>query len=138
MSPELELVQQWLEHAAVDLRVAELSLADHPPVCKAACFHCQQAVEKSLKAFLIHRDMVFEWTHEIEYLLELCDKQDEAFSQWHPSASPLSVYAVRFRYPYAGPAPTPEEARAALDVARGVYEFVLERLPAEAHPRRQS
>ena len=63
MSPEQELVQQWLEKAHLDLRGAELVLTTDPPL-------------------------------------------------------------------------TITEARAALRVAHGVYEFVLQRLPEQTHPER--
>ena len=117
MSPELELVRQGLERARGDLRSAELVLRGEPPVCESVCFFCQQVVEKALKAFLVHRRVDFEWTHLIAYLLDLCAGHDGSFEQWRDSASPLSEYAVRLRYPYRGPAPTPQQARRALDVA---------------------
>ncbi len=136
MSPELELVRQWLEKAHLDLRGAELALTADPPLCESACFQCQQAVEKALKGFLIHQDIEFEWTHRIRYLLNLCVEEDGAFEQWRHDAEPLTEYAAKFRYPRPGPSPTITEARAALDVARRVYEFVLQRLPEETHPER--
>ena len=37
-----------------DLRSAEHALRASPPLTEDACFHAQQAVEKSLKAFLVH------------------------------------------------------------------------------------
>jgi len=134
MSPELELTREWFVHAREDLRGAELALADEPPVCRLVCSHCQQAVEKALKAFLIYQDVEFEWAHEIAYLLRLCETCNDAFARWRDSASPLTHYAVHLRYPFRGRIPTPEEARSAMDVARGVYGFVLQRLPAEVNP----
>lgn len=134
MSPEMELIRQWLGLAQEDLRGAELALAGQPPVCGVACFHCQQAVEKALKAFLIYRQIDFQWSHLIAYLLDLCIDQDDSFQQLQDAAPSLSQYAVRIRYPYAGPRPTAEESQAALEVAGQVYRFVLERLPEETHP----
>ena len=42
----------WLRKAAQDLRGAEIDLAAAPPLPGDAAFHCQQATEKALKAFL--------------------------------------------------------------------------------------
>lgn len=52
----LEEALEWLRYAAEDLEVAGL-LTDAPtPKTKQALFHAQQAVEKSLKAFLVLHD----------------------------------------------------------------------------------
>jgi HEPN domain-containing protein len=55
MSPEGERIaeaREWLVKAALDLRGAQIDLEAMPPLLEDALFHCQQAVEKSLKAFL--------------------------------------------------------------------------------------
>jgi HEPN domain-containing protein len=134
MPPETELVRQWIERANADLRSAEHALRANPPLTEDACFHAQQAVEKSLKAFLVHGDIEFDWSHRIRYLLNLCADRDTAFSQWRGEAEPLTEYAVQFRYPHPDPPPTAGESQIALGVARRVYEFVLERLPSDVKP----
>lgn len=136
MPPKLELIRQWLGRARTDLNAAQASLTCERPEPAAVCFHCQQAVEKSLKAFLVYRDISFEWSHEIEYLVNLCAAEDKSFEQFRNSAGPLTDYAVRFRYPSEEPDPTPAQAKEALAVANQVYEFVLDRLPLESHPEK--
>ena len=42
----------WLSKAEADLRGATVDLAADPPLLEDALFHCQQAAEKALKAFL--------------------------------------------------------------------------------------
>ncbi len=42
----------WLEKATTDIRSAKADLDVTPPILTDALFHCQQAVEKALKAFL--------------------------------------------------------------------------------------
>lgn len=51
-----EEVKEWLKKAEIDLKVIEheLKLPQEEIVIEAVCFHAQQAVEKHLKAFLIH------------------------------------------------------------------------------------
>jgi HEPN domain-containing protein len=131
MPPEMELVRQWIERARTDLRSAAHALSANPPLTEDACFHAQQAIEKSLKAFLVHRDVEFEWSHRIRYLLNLCAQCDTSFSQWRDEAEPLTEYAVQFRYPHPDPAPTVGESNIALNVAQRIHQFVLEQLPAE-------
>ena len=48
-----EGVKEWLQKAKNDLLSARILLEHDPPVLDTACFHCQQTVEKGLKAFLI-------------------------------------------------------------------------------------
>lgn len=131
MPPEAELVRQWIERARADLRSAEHALCANPPLTEDACFHAQQTVEKSLKAYLVHRDIEFEWSHRIRYLLNLCVQCDAAFAQWRDEAEPLTEYAVQFRYPHPDPLPTEGESRIALHVARRMYDFVLGCLPQQ-------
>lgn len=47
------LAEEWLDKADEDFRVAERELAAEPPASGAVCFHAQQAVEKTMKAFLV-------------------------------------------------------------------------------------
>jgi len=106
MPPELELLRQWLERAAVDLRSAEVVLSADPPITHTACFHSQQAAERTLKGFLAYRGVEFEHTHQIERLVQQCAEIDPELAGLHETADHLTAYAVRFRYPYPGPAPS--------------------------------
>ncbi len=45
-------VRAWLKKADDDLRGAQVDLAAAPPLIEDALFHCQQAAEKAMKAFL--------------------------------------------------------------------------------------
>ena len=54
-------VEAWLSHGRGDLRAAQVLLADLPLPGDAA-FHCQQCVEKSLKALLTRHDHRFRKT----------------------------------------------------------------------------
>ena len=49
----VENAAAWLRKAWQDLRRVERCLTDEPPDVEDALFHCQQAAEKALKAFLI-------------------------------------------------------------------------------------
>ena len=134
MPPLWELVREWLARAQADLHGAEVALAGSPLITEHVCFHSQQAVEKALKAFLVHHGVDFPWTHQIGLLLDLCDEQDRSFEQWMAAAVPMTEYAVRWRYPFFGPPPSLDQARTALATARDVLAFTLARLPEETHP----
>src|SRR5919199_4528664 len=49
----------WIERAVNDLRGAQIDLAASPPLVEDALFHCQQATEKLLKAFLTFHNQPF-------------------------------------------------------------------------------
>lgn len=65
-------VRGWLVKAASDLRNAEFTLDADPAIYGDVVFHCQQAAEKTLKAFLVWHDKRFRKTHSLEEIGEQC------------------------------------------------------------------
>jgi HEPN domain-containing protein len=100
----------------------------------AVGFHCQQAAEKALKAYLTWRDEPFEKTHSLVALVGKCLPFDQSFEELRLAATRLTPYAVTFRYPGDLPELSSEEAGQALTLARQVWDFILPQLPPEAHP----
>jgi len=86
------------------------------------CFHAQQAAEKSLKALLALKDVVYPYRHDIGELVELVEAHFPAVARLKPELVALSPYAVELRYDDAM-APSIGEARAALDTAVKAYAF---------------
>jgi hypothetical protein len=64
--------REWLARAHADLRAADADLAVSPPLLDDVAFHSQQAVEKSLNAYLAWHDQPFHKTHDIVELGALC------------------------------------------------------------------
>jgi HEPN domain-containing protein len=130
MQPDLAEVKRWLEKADRDRRLAQAALLQNPPIPDGAGFHCQQAVEKLLKAFLVYHGQQFERIHDLRMLASLCSRIDPAFADIATEVAPLTSFAVRFRYP--GPVdPTLKEAEQALDVVALTWTFVLKKLPGD-------
>lgn len=128
MPPDRAEVDRWLQKAANDRRSAEGLLALTPPITDTAAFHCQQAAEKLLKAWLLAHEVEFEKMHDLRNLVLLCATSDPAFATLQSAAATLTPFAVRFRYP--GPTdPTLEAVRAALDMVHEIERFVRDRLP---------
>jgi HEPN domain-containing protein len=135
MQPEkAEEVRGWLQKAANDLRGADIDLAALPPLIEDALFHCQQAVEKALKGFLAAHDRTFRKTHDLDELGRACEAIDPTLAAVLGPARDLTVFAWEFRYPGATVAPTEEQGRRVLSVARDVYTTLLSRLPKDVHP----
>ncbi len=90
-------IDKWIEKADNDLKAAEIlfNVDREEMVTDVICFHCEQVVEKYLKAYLISRKVEFKKTHNIEYLLELCKAKDPDFGGIE--VGDLSMYAVEVR-----------------------------------------
>jgi HEPN domain-containing protein len=126
MTDREQVVLQWLERAEVDLRAAEILIEADPLILDIACFHCQQAVEKFLKGYLGYIDIVFPFTHSLEYLLELCSEHDNEFGVLE--IGNLTQFAVRMRYPHDSFAPDKEESIFYFEVTGRVKKMVQDRL----------
>ena len=128
MSP-MDEVREWLTKAEKDLLSARILLEHEPPVLETACFHCQQTVEKALKAFLVRKAVPFEKVHSLTYLLDLCEMQEPGFASLRDKAENLAPYAVEVRYPGEPMEISPEEAQEALATAETVWNFILNLIP---------
>ncbi len=126
----------WMVKAWRDLETARRAATGEPPFYDVAVYHCQQAAEKAVKAFLVHHGKPYEKTHDIEVLTDLACEIDSNFNTLADAADALTPYATRFRYPNATFAvePQPTEYDEALKCAQTIYDFVLNLLPAEARP----
>ncbi len=97
MDEELrELILKWMQKADNDLKTARLGLSAVEPVTDTICFHCQQAAEKYLKAYLVSKNIVPDKTHKIENLLENCIATDQSFAELEDTKI-LTEYAVELR-----------------------------------------
>jgi HEPN domain-containing protein len=122
----------WLEKAAMDLRSAEVDIAAVPPILGDALFHCQQAIEKALKAFLTWHDVPFRKTHDLGELGTRCVETDAALEPLLRQAAPLTEFAWKYRYPGDVEDPHRDEATAALKLAKDVVGAIAARVPPEA------
>lgn len=126
--------KSWLVNASQDLKAAELLVRASPDLFGAAVFHCQQAAEKTMKAFLAWHDMPFRKTHDLEQIGEACLAIDPTLKEVVDRSIPLTEYAWKFRYPGQPASPTHKEAKAALALAVEVYDKFLARLSIDVRP----
>lgn len=114
----------WLSRARDDVRAAQIDLAADPPLLTDGAFHCQQAVEKSLKSLLTHHENAFRKTHDIGELALACLVHEPALEALLRESAPLTEYAYRFRYPGELLEPEQDEVERALVVANRVVAEV--------------
>ncbi len=129
MPPEkAEEVREWLRKASHDLMAARRLLEGDAPLPDVAVYHCQQAGEKALKAYLTASDRPFEKTHSLVELVQEASMVNEEFVALKAHAVMLTPYASRFRYPGVFTDPDLSEARDAIQLAAEVLDFVLARI----------
>jgi HEPN domain-containing protein len=122
MSEELRLARQWATKAANDLLSADNNLKAEEVPFDVVCFHCQQAVEKLLKAFLVASGHAAPRTHDLLLLLEAVLQISPAAEMLRDELALLMPYAVEVRYPDEWFEPSAEdvqEARQAADRVLG-------------------
>ena len=125
----LDETRRWLEREQGDLRAAEICATELPAT---ALFHCQQAAEKYLKAYLTWNQKVFRKTHELRELATACALIDPALKSVLDPAETPSKYAWKFRYPGAPYEPDAQEAATGLTLAEQVSSAIVSRLPQTA------
>jgi HEPN domain-containing protein len=124
-------VKQWLIRSQRDLKVAAVLLKSQESLFDAVVYHCQQAAEKALKAYLTYQRVSFRKTHDLGLLVELCLVSEPRFQCLEDVADVLTPYATEFRYPGNIIEPERHEAEEALRMAASVVNLVTEALPDE-------
>jgi HEPN domain-containing protein len=120
-----EVLQQWLEKGKDELRSAEyLSTMHYPTPDEVICYLCQQAAEKYLKAFIFSLDIEPDKTHDLEYLLEICQKDNTEFSVLSSNVYILNRYGVLPRYPNELGISNEDMKNAIVNVKK-IQEFVM-------------
>jgi|SRR5580692_831423 HEPN domain-containing protein len=123
---EIKHLNQWIEKADHDLIAAKLIIDHQPVILDIACFHCQQAVEKFLKTFLVFKREEFPRTHNLDLLLQSCASHNSAFGLI--DLKNLEDFAVRGRYPHDFLIPDPAETKDFYQIALEVKALVLKEI----------
>ena len=133
---DAQLVKDWLARAHEDLRSSMILAAAEDAPLGVAIYHCQQAGERAVKAYLQWRDDPFAKTHNLRALVIQASELEEGFDVFEGPAEILTPYVSAFRYPGGADQPMParEEFDEALRHAQAIYDFVLSLVPAEARP----
>ncbi len=64
--------KEWIKYSKLDLDSA-LKLLESPELIQSAAFHCQQSIEKSLKAIIEEKTNKVPRTHDLEKLYGLME-----------------------------------------------------------------
>jgi HEPN domain-containing protein len=99
------------------------------------CFHCQQCIEKYLKAALVIKGRTVEKIHDLATLLRECVHDFPLWSALSRDVDLLSQYAVLFRYP--GQTATKERSRQAVEAMRRCRAEIRSVLGMETDPAKK-
>lgn len=99
MASTNRMVLLWFSKADADLRTATALINLQSEHFESVTFHCQQAIEKSLKGYLVHKSIRFNKTHNIGLLIDSIATFDNLFADSLRSLETLTKYAVAYRYP---------------------------------------
>ena len=119
----------WIEKAENDLLNIDNNLAAERVPWDTVCFHAQQAAEKLLKAYLIHRGEMPTKTHDLLALMRRCVKLDAGLALLEGDCRRLNEYGGGARYPADLSEPGEEDARPRAEAARRVRSTILALLP---------
>ena len=124
---------KWLDKALCDLQCARLLLTYGGDYYNIA-FHCQQAIEKALKGYLLYRTGRHYDGHNLTYLCRQAIHQDSsAFSEYLA----LNDLYIETRYPTDLPFSIDElEIRRYLDMAERMFSAIRRELYAGGRPHR--
>jgi len=115
----------WLKVAQEDLKAAKGLLALE--LFSTVTFHCQQAAEKSLKAYIIFHKQPILRTHDLLLLLELCMQIDGEFEKIFDAANYLNPFSTKFRYPTEYDIPNFADAEHAIKQSQKIVTFVIKK-----------
>ena len=134
MNEKTELTRAWLVKAQRDLEGARDLSSGHTVLLDLAAYHCQQAAEKSVKAFLLYHDQRVERSHDVGMLLRVGAGLEPRLASLAPAGARLTPFASEYRYPGPDLEPTREQFDEAMAAAEQIYGLVLSLLPREVHP----
>jgi len=133
MKSGLDHAKVLLEKAGNDLKLAEIGL-DHGAPTDTIAFHLQQAAEKTLKALLASRSIVYPKTHDLDALFDLLPPESPLLLSFREKLIGWTSYAVDMGYDITG-YPEKEEMVEALKTAKELRSAVAAEIPAETGPQ---
>ena len=126
MSANDDHIKEWVDKADHDLGSAKLIFLHIPNYFDTIAFHCQQAVEKYIKAILVFYEIDFQRSHNLIYLLDLLTKKVEISEERYDKAILLNGFSVQIRYPDKTIYLSKEELATAIGIAQDFRVFAID------------
>lgn len=121
-----KLVNEWILKAEEDYKAAlALNRQRKFKLPNSICFHCQQCIEKYLKAYLVYNETEPSRTHDLRKLNDIASSFDPSLNNIYDHLEQLNPYSVEFRYP--GESATLKEAKQALVTMKKVRAILIKK-----------
>jgi HEPN domain-containing protein len=133
MKTNLDLARLLVRKAESDLANAHRTLNSEGPY-DTGLFHCQQAVEKHLKALLAVHDVEYPKIHDVAELAELCREFCPALETLPFDLAEFNPFAVTIRYDDWDEDFSSELLQEAFEHAVQVRAVIQAVLPEEVRP----
>jgi HEPN domain-containing protein len=128
MKEKYNTIQRWIEKADHDLGAAEVTYLYIPKCRDIITFHCQQAVEKYLKSYLLFLDIPLKRTHNLTFLLGLISKKENVANEIYDKAAELEDFAVEIRYPDTIIELTDQDIARAIQIAKEFRKYIITKM----------
>ena len=127
-----KIVEDWIMFADRDLTAAELLLKDEHSLTNIVAFHCQQTIEKYLKAFWVENDIPIIKTHDLVKLNNIA-KNVKDLGIDDKKLNVINEVYVETRYPgdlglLPTGMPTNQEAEEFLEFAKEIKSIILKEI----------
>ena len=113
--------REWITRANSNLTLARNVIPDVE--LEDLCFDAQQAAEKGVKAIFIYRGEIFPYSHDLELLLRLLERNGLRIPKYVNEAKELTQYAHVTRYPGMADPVTLRQYRRAVRIAAAVLRW---------------
>lgn len=118
----------WLEKAVRDLKSANV-LKQNDCGNDVVAFHCQQAIEKALKGFLLRQTGQIAEGHSLIYLCKEASVYKVEFKNCLKDCAFVNQYYIETRYPADIPLIVSDsEAEECIKIAEAIYKLVKDNI----------
>jgi HEPN domain-containing protein len=128
MKETKDLLKRWVQFAKEDLIVAKEILKSEFPIYRAACFQCQQSVEKYLKAYQILFEIRIIKTQDLVSIIETLVDFDRNIEQFKEKSKEITNYAVAYRYPDDFEDITEKQVEEAILFASEIEKYITQKI----------
>jgi HEPN domain-containing protein len=116
--------RDWLDRACEDISCAKI-LREDEKCHNSAAFHCQQCIEKALKAYILLKEDRLVDGHNLTWLCRQAMRLDSRFDEWLDESASLNKCYIETRYPADLPlALDRAEVERYYGMAQGMYKFI--------------
>lgn len=118
--------EDWYKKAQIDLQGARI-LKYHDGDNALVAFHCQQAIEKALKGFILEKTQELLDGHSLVFLCRRASRLDEYFTDRLKDCAFVNQFYIETRYPADIPDPVDDdEIEECLKIAAEITDYVTD------------